>query len=117
MLREKAGDVRGRRADALTVVRLDGELDFVSAAATTRNLDPLTSGTRPHLVLDLTGLTFLDCSGIGVLCRARRRILARGGRLSLVITDPRQRRLLRTVGLAGAFEVLDAVPDAVPDGG
>ena len=111
MLRERAGEVRGRQAEVPVVVRLEGDLDFPSAPATKRYLDSLTSGPRPHLVLDLTGLSFLDCCGIGVLCRARRRALDRGGRVSLVLTNTRQLRILRTVGLEGAFEVLDTAPD------
>ncbi|MFH8570100.1 STAS domain-containing protein [Streptomyces sp. NPDC017993] len=94
------------------VVRLQGELDMLSAASTAEHLDALTSEPSPDLVVDLARLTFLDCSGIGVLCRARRRARERGGRLALVITDPRFVRTLRAVGLGDSFEVLDAVPPA-----
>ncbi|TJZ58966.1 STAS domain-containing protein [Streptomyces piniterrae] len=111
MLRERTGEARGRPADGPVVVRLEGELDLPSAPATKRYLDSLTSGPRPDLVVDLTGVSFFDCCGIGILCRARRRALDRGGRLSLVVTDPRQLRILRKVGLEGAFEVLDTAPD------
>ncbi|WP_189306584.1 STAS domain-containing protein [Streptomyces albospinus] len=96
------------------VVRLRGALDYVSAPGTVARLDALTSGPRPDLVLDLARLDFLDCCGVGVLCRARRRVLERGGRLSLVITDPHQLWILRTVGLGASFDVLDTVPDDGP---
>ncbi|MFI9052146.1 STAS domain-containing protein [Streptomyces sp. NPDC053427] len=100
-----------RRTSAPVLVQLRGELDFLSAAPTTRYLDPLTTGPHPDLVLDLARLSFLDCSGIGVLCRARRRVRERGGRLSLVITDPRFLRILGTVGLGDSFDVRDRVPE------
>ncbi|MGW8555807.1 STAS domain-containing protein [Streptomyces tubercidicus] len=93
------------------VVTLVGELDYPSAARTNRHLDPVTAGDRPHTVLDLTRVDFLDCGGIGVLCRARRRTRAHGGRLSLVITDPRFLRILDAVGLTGSFDIIGAAPD------
>ncbi|MFE1172939.1 STAS domain-containing protein [Streptomyces sp. NPDC058773] len=93
------------------VVKLFGELDYPSAARTNGRLDPVTAGDRPHMILDLTRVDFLDCGGIGVLCRARRRTRAHGGRLSLVITDPRFLRILDAVGLRGCFDILGAPPD------
>ncbi|MEU8912599.1 STAS domain-containing protein [Streptomyces nigrescens] len=102
---------RGRPMGAPIVVQLFGELDFPSAARTNSRLDPVTAGNRPHTVLDLRQVDFLDCGGIGVLCRARRRTRAHGGRLSLVITDRRFLRILDAVGLTGTFDILDAPPD------
>ncbi|MEW9517945.1 STAS domain-containing protein [Streptomyces tubercidicus] len=101
------------------VITLVGELDYPSAARANRDLDPVTAGDRPHMVLDLTRVDFLDCGGIGVLCRARRRARAHGGRLSLVITDPRFLRILDAVGLTGSFDILSATPDTArpADGG
>ncbi|WP_432145710.1 STAS domain-containing protein [Streptomyces sp. bgisy084] len=98
------------------VVKLFGELDYPSAARTNRRLDPVTAGDRPHMVLDLSRVDFLDCGGIGVLCRARRRARAHGGRLSLVITDPRFLRTLDAVGLTGSFDILGAPPDTARPG-
>lgn len=102
---------RGRPMDAPIVVQLVGELDFPSAARTNSRLDPVTAGNHPHMVLDLRQVDFLDCGGIGVLCRARRRTRAHGGKLSLVITDPRFLRILDAVGLTGSFDILGAPPD------
>ncbi|MEU8782353.1 STAS domain-containing protein [Streptomyces sp. NPDC048637] len=111
MRRQSTTPRRGRPLGAPTVVKLFGELDFPNAARTNGRLDPVTAGDHPHMVLDLTQVDFLDCGGIGVLCRARRRTRAHGGRLSLVITDPRFLRLLDTVGLTGSFDILGAPPD------
>ncbi|WP_407554566.1 STAS domain-containing protein [Streptomyces sp. Pv4-95] len=110
MLREPTRGARESRPPTPMVVRLQGELDILSAASTAEHLDALTSGPSPDLVVDLARLTFLDCSGIGVLCRARRRARERGGRVVLVITDPHYLRILRAVGLGDTFEVVDSVP-------
>ncbi|MFE0376916.1 STAS domain-containing protein [Streptomyces inhibens] len=110
MLRQPTHGASGRSLGTPTVVELSGELDYVSAAPTNRRLDPVTAGMRPHLVLDLDRVDFLDCGGIAVLCRARRRIREHGGRLALVVTNPHFRWILRTVGLGDSFDILDGAP-------
>jgi anti-sigma B factor antagonist len=80
-------------------------------------LDSLAREARPNLVLDLRMVTFLDCAGVSLLCRLRNRALERGGRLRLVIVDPRFTRLLRMVRLEDAFEVVDDLALAVARSG
>jgi anti-sigma B factor antagonist len=93
-----------------TVVELHGEIDILAAPSVTAHLDTLTSAGRPQLVVDLRSVTFIDCSGLAALCRARRRALSRGGSLRLVVDDPRVLRILRLTHLSRAFEVYDSLP-------
>ncbi|MFE1249568.1 STAS domain-containing protein [Streptomyces sp. NPDC058735] len=95
---------------------LRGEIDLLTAPALRSRLDSLTAGPRPDLVLDLRPVSFIDCAGLGVLCRARNRVLARQGRLRLVTESACVRRTLRHAGLAGVFEVLVRPPADASDG-
>jgi anti-sigma B factor antagonist len=95
------------------VAELHGEVDFASGPAVAGRLDRLTARRRPLLVLDLRPVTFIDCAGLAVLCRARRRVRIRGGRLALVIHDPRVLRVLALVGLSKAFEVYGGLDEAL----
>jgi anti-sigma B factor antagonist len=94
----------------VTVVDLHGDLDIATAPAITARLDPLTATAHPDLVVDLREVTFVDCSGLAALCRARRRTLDRGGRLRLVVDSPRLLRTLRATRLVHAFDVYAALP-------
>ncbi|MGW3095304.1 STAS domain-containing protein [Streptomyces sp. NPDC001102] len=67
-----------------TVVVLRGEIDLFAVPSLSARLDELTAGPCPDLVLDLRDVAFIDCSGLGMLCRVRNRVLAREGRLRLV---------------------------------
>lgn len=111
MLTDPMNGLRGRRRGTPTVVGLHGDLDWPGAASANARLDALTAGSGADLVLDLSRVRFLDCAGVGVLCRARRRVRERGGRLTLVITEPHFGWILRTLGLGEYFEVLDAPPE------
>ncbi|MFF2652533.1 STAS domain-containing protein [Streptomyces sp. NPDC058045] len=102
--------LRERHSGSTTVVELYGEFDVAAAAPARRHLDVLTAYPDTDLVLDLTAVTFIDCSGLSVLCRVRNRIRHGGGRLRLVVPGRGVRRLLRCTGLAGSFEVLPRLP-------
>lgn len=88
-----------------TVVELRGEIDLLTAPPLSARLDTLTAGPCPDLVLDLRQVSFIDCSGLSVLCRARNRVLARHGRLRLVADSARFLRVLRGTLLADVFEI------------
>ncbi|GKQ37480.1 anti-sigma factor antagonist [Streptomyces sp. A012304] len=86
-------------------MELRGEIDIFTAPHIAAQLEALTAGPHPDLVLDLRSMAFIDCTGLGVLCRARNRAVARHGRLRLVTDNRSFRRILRIVGLAGVFEL------------
>ncbi|MYT03785.1 MULTISPECIES: STAS domain-containing protein [Streptomyces] len=94
-----------RTSDGTTVVTLYGEIDLVTAIPLASGLDALSSGPHPDLVLDLRPVSFIDCSGLSVLCRTWNRVRARQGRLRLVTEDGGFLRVLRAAGLGGVFEV------------
>ncbi|WP_306921670.1 STAS domain-containing protein [Streptomyces luteogriseus] len=99
-------DIPGRSARPLQVgtthvVTLRGDLDLLAAPALRARRDMLTAGPCPDLVLDLRPVSFIDCSGLGVLCRVRNRVRARHGRLRLVTGSASLRRVQRHTGMAG----------------
>ncbi|WP_217549783.1 STAS domain-containing protein [Streptomyces sp. GbtcB6] len=96
-----------------TVVTLQGELDLLAVPVLAAALDALTSGAEPDLVLDLSPVSFIDCSGLSLLCRVRNRVRSRIGRLRLVAPDSGFLRLLRRTGLSGAFELYPGLPEAL----
>jgi anti-sigma B factor antagonist len=79
------------------VVALHGELDVVSADGLA---DVLVEEAGSTLVVDLSGLTFMDCTGIAALVKARNRIRSEGrGQLLLSRPGATIRKTLETVGL------------------
>jgi anti-anti-sigma factor len=82
------------------VLEFGGEIDIAAAAAIAPQLDAVTAGPEPQVVIDLTRVEFFDCSGLRLLYRARRRVTDREGRIRLVCTHPLTLRVLRLTGLA-----------------
>lgn len=96
-----------------TVVALRGEIDLLTAQPLSARLDMLTAGPRPDVVLDLCSVSFIDCAGLGVLCRAQNRTANRHGRLRLVTSGTGFLRILRHAQLGGVFETHTRLPNAL----
>ncbi|MDX6554597.1 MAG: hypothetical protein QOD86_792 [Miltoncostaeaceae bacterium] len=101
----------GREAPDV-VVAMAGEVDVATAARVRAELR-LAQALRPgRLILDLSGVTFLDAAGISAIlspCRAG------DLRVTLIAPPGRVRRLMQIVGADRAVEILDARPYADPD--
>ncbi|MFD4576230.1 anti-sigma factor antagonist [Streptomyces sp. NPDC058417] len=82
-----------------TVLQFRGEIDIVAATEIGPHLDDATTGPAPRVVLDLSRIDFLDCSGLRLLYRARGRVLDHDGDLRLVCAHPLTLRVLRATGL------------------
>jgi anti-anti-sigma factor len=70
----------GGRGEAL-IVWLSGTLDRITGTLLDRELDPRAIGTTP-VVIDLTGLEFIDSCGQHTLARILHRATKRGDRLT-----------------------------------
>jgi anti-anti-sigma factor len=78
-------------------VAFDGGIDISSCPAIPRFLMAAISGGNVHLAVDMSGVTFIDAAGIGVLVAAANRARAAGGGLSLLAPSRQVRRLLDIV--------------------
>jgi anti-sigma B factor antagonist len=88
-------------------IALYGEFDIASARNASRALQELLSRGLDAVVVDLSGLDFMDSTGVQFLVDGRDTALARGVKLSLVPgADPVQ-RVLTVSGVAALFEDVD----------
>ncbi|MFE2426215.1 STAS domain-containing protein [Streptomyces sp. NPDC059373] len=95
------------------VVELSGDIDVEAADIITPALDALTDRPGPDLVLDLGPVDFLDCSGLSVLCRVRRRATRHDRKLHLVCDHPMTLRIMRATGLIAAFRPVPTLDQAL----
>jgi anti-anti-sigma factor len=79
--------------DGTTVVSVEGEVDLVSSDQLRRVLHDAIE-TTPSVTVDLSGLTFIDSSGLSALVSAHKRAREAGGVLTLRHPTPMLRRLL-----------------------
>lgn len=83
--------VRVRFEDPLHVVELVGELDLAGRSAV---IAACASVDRLDVLVDLSGVVFMDCAGYGALMTSRSILERRGGSLALVRHTGEPQRLL-----------------------
>jgi anti-sigma B factor antagonist len=95
------------------VVIIRGDLDLFTAP---RLHDALVGaielGAR-HVVADLTDVTFIDSTALGVLIRAAKELRAAGGALDLVCPNQDIRRLVQLTGLDSVFILYTSLQEAM----
>lgn len=89
------------------VVEVCGELDLATSPQLREVLADLLGRGHARLVVDLSQVSFIDSTALGVLVGAHRSTRAQGGSLALASPD---RRCLRTMEITGLTSVFDLQP-------
>ncbi|MBA9003430.1 MULTISPECIES: STAS domain-containing protein [Thermomonospora] len=105
--------VEHRVEQDVTVVKVTGELDvFSSPRLREKLLDVIDTGPV-RLVVDLSDVTFLDSTGLGVLVGIYHRLRARNGTMSFVGANDRVRRVFHVTQLTKIFVLYDDLDEAL----
>jgi stage II sporulation protein AA (anti-sigma F factor antagonist) len=100
---------------ASLVISVQGDLDIV----TSEQFDEYLAQARQqhsHLVLDLSGVEFMDTSSLAVIVSHWKALTSHGGTLALAGARYRQTKTLWITGLAQRLPLYDSVADAVRAG-
>lgn len=92
---------------SLLSIRLVGELDQHCAESLRKVLDRLIDETQAMaLELDMSGVKFMDSSGLGVILGRYKKLSAKGGRVGIKNASGNIERILR---MAGIYTLVDRV--------
>lgn len=98
-----------RGGDGLVVVSLAGQFDLSTAEDLRESLVSSAVLGAPRVRVDLSEVTFLDSSGIGLLVSACKRVRSAGGTFSASCGDGPARRILEVAGLIEYLHVEEVV--------
>ena len=98
----------------ITIVTLVGEMtlddgDLVFG----RHIDQLAAAGGRKIVVDLSGVSYIDSAGVGMLVAESQRVSAKGGSMRLAHLTARSHHLLAMLKLKFVFEIYDDVAAAV----
>ena len=89
-----------KRNGSITAV-ISGELDHCEAAGIRMQIGPELEHLMPTmLILDMSGVTFMDSSGIGLILGRQRVMESLGGGVAVKNPSPSVRRILQVAGLS-----------------
>lgn len=89
------------------VIDVHGEIHVSSAPAFAERLSSALDAGSMAIVIDLSGVAFIDSTGLSVLLNGLRQVAARKGSLAIVCPNPTVRRLFEVTGLNHTFLIYD----------
>jgi anti-sigma B factor antagonist len=98
----------------ITIVTLAGEITLDDGdLAFGRHIDQLVAAGGRKIVVDLSGVSYIDSAGVGMLVAESQRVSAQGGSMRLAHLTARSHHLLAMLKLKFVFEIYDDVDAAV----
>lgn len=98
--------------ERICVLAVSGDLDLASAPQLKWTLVELQDKGYERYIIDLSGLTHIDSTGLGVLVGFSRR-LAGSAHMALACLPAAQRRVLEITGLDEAFDSFATIEEAL----
>ncbi|MBA4370909.1 MAG: hypothetical protein C0418_04950 [Coriobacteriaceae bacterium] len=100
------------QAEPYWTLTLTGDLDYAECASLRMNIDRILRSSPTSTVVDLSGLDYLDSSGLGLLLSLSKEYGAQGGRLVLV-TNETVDNILALTRLNGIFSTSSSMDEAL----
>jgi anti-sigma B factor antagonist len=97
-----------RHTEDVSLVDVTGRLTSFESRAFQQMIHGLLKAGQANIVLNLTGLDYLDSSGIGELVRNYMSVVKKGGAMKVVGLAPKVEEILRVTQL---YQVFPEFPD------
>ena len=101
------------RKDGYVVIEHAGEIDVYTAPRMRELYIDLVNKGEYKFVLDLERVEFLDSTGLGVLRGCLKRAVAHDGRVYVVCTSEKIRKIFRITGNSRVFPIFNTVDEAL----
>ena len=93
-------DIQAKSADRKLLLFFQGEMDHHGARNALKEVEMAIDAALPkQLVMDFTGVTFMDSSGIALILRAQQRMQLLEGGLMVCNVPAQARRVLDAAGI------------------
>jgi anti-sigma B factor antagonist len=105
--------ISSRNVNGVEIIKLEGKITIGAGDSQLREaiLGALNSG-KQNILLDMSGVTTIDSSGIGELVGSFTTVTNRGGKLKLLHLPPKVTDLLQVTQLITVFEVYENEQEA-----
>ena len=98
---KKATVDEAREESDASVIRISGELDLASVPGVESDIESIVAAAPERLAFDLSGVTFMDSSGIAMLLREAKRV----AHIEVRNPSPAVQLLIEATGLVEVLHV------------
>jgi anti-sigma B factor antagonist len=101
------------RRDSVSICRISGELDAGNSRELLDAFDREFSNGATKAIFSLSGLDYVDSSGLGALVKALKSARAKGGDVKLAGLKPEVRKVLELTRLDRIFDIFPSETHAI----
>lgn len=106
--------IDSRQREGVTILEPKGKVTIGVGDVALRNaVHEAVAGGSKKILIDLSGVTTIDSSGIGELVAAFTTVTNRGGKLKLLHLPPKVQDIMQVTQLITVFEVFDDEDEAI----
>ncbi|MEI9998084.1 MAG: STAS domain-containing protein [Verrucomicrobiota bacterium] len=102
-----------RTQDDVPVVTINGDVDLETSPQLRDFLKPKAASKTPALLLDFSGVHYIDSSGLATLIEYFQSVQAFKGKLALASLSPRVKNVFEIVRLEQIFSIYPDIPTAL----
>lgn len=99
--------------DHLTTVDISGEIDAYTAPKLREALFHLAEKKEPVIIINLSGVTYMDSTGLGVFVGVFKNVRSNNGQLRLLGLSNRLMRLFEITGLSNIMDISSKIEGEV----
>ena len=94
------------------VLALEGEIDLNESPTVREKINPLISAQLPRIIVDMSGVSYIDSSGLALFIESMQRIQGYGGKFALCGLRPTVRTIFEIARLDQIFQIYPDVAAA-----
>lgn len=106
-------EIEEESAGGAHLIGVHGEIHVSTVPAFSKRLTSAIESGKTVIVLDLSGVVFIDSTGLSVLLAGLRRVHQLEGRMAIVCASPTVLRLFEITKLDSTFDIFDDRPSAI----
>ncbi|AIE58755.1 anti-sigma factor antagonist [Bacillus methanolicus] len=99
--------------DSLVEVKVGGEIDAYTAPKLREKLFPISEKDGVQMIVDLSGVTYMDSTGLGVFVGVFKKVRSNNGKFKLIGLSSRLERLFKITGLADIIDINSKIEGGV----
>jgi anti-sigma B factor antagonist len=102
-----------RTEESIPIISISGDIDLESSPKLREFLKPKAAQKTLRLLLDFTGVNYIDSSGLATLIEYFQSVQGSGGKLALASLSPRVKNVFEIVRLEQIFSLYPDIPAAL----
>jgi len=100
-------EIFDEKVGSVMVLQINGRIDALNSSALKTKIAQLIDKNIKNILMDLSGVDFIDSSGLGSLVSCLRSVSQAGGNLKITSLQNNPKNLFETTRLDRVFELFD----------